>query len=121
MDSLKSSDNDGFVRMVELAVRRRAVQMQLSNYELFADPQWLANRIAFELVQKIATRTQTSHTFEAPADWWSHVKTRFAPAWFLRRWPAKTRRETVDVVEHYPHILIPDNRAYISILAHRHE
>lgn len=27
----------------------------------------------------------------APADWWEHVKERFAPAWFLRRWPVRMR------------------------------
>ena len=30
---------------------------------------------------------------ECPADWWQHLKQRFAPAWVLRRWPVET---TVD-------------------------
>lgn len=28
---------------------------------------------------------------EVPASWWEHVKERFAPRWFLRRWPVVTR------------------------------
>lgn len=44
--------------------------------------------------QILATEPEHVHA-EWPATWWDAVKQRFAPRWFLRRWPA--RIETLDV------------------------
>lgn len=46
-----------------------------------------------------------------PANPWQHLKERFAPAWFTRRWPVRTRtvvvRMHVDVDALYPQVAVP--------------
>ena len=37
-----------------------------------------------------------------PADWWQAVKSRFAPAWFRRRYPVRVRTVTIYVRAVYP-------------------
>lgn len=39
-------------------------------------------RCSWESASKVA-----KNVIEVPADWWQHFKLRFAPGWFLMRWP----------------------------------
>lgn len=39
-------------------------------------------RCSWESASKVA-----KNVIEVPADWWQHFKLRFAPGWFLARWP----------------------------------
>lgn len=48
-----------------------------------------------------------------PADWWQAVKQRFAPAWFLARWPAKMTIWEPFVI--YPDIKLPDRAHRVQI------
>ena len=48
-----------------------------------------------------------------PADWWQAVKQRFAPAWFLARWPVELAVWEPFVI--YPEIKLPDHRHYVQI------
>lgn len=56
-----------------------AVQLTRSAFDL-------ADTIAFRLVQTIGT-VEATEALSVPRSWWDHVKERFAPAWFLARWP----------------------------------
>lgn len=42
------------------------------------------------------------HVVEYPKTWWDAVKVRFAPAWFLRRWPVDYTVVTASLSETYP-------------------
>ena len=42
-------------------------------------------RCSWESASKVA-----KNVIEVPADWWQHLKLRFAPGWFLLRWPMIT-------------------------------
>ena len=42
-----------------------------------------------------------------PATWWDAVKQRFAPVWFLKRWPAKLTTWTVDAWSLFPELEAP--------------
>ena len=55
----------------------------------------------------IASQKCAEHKFKAPLDWREALKERFAPAWFLKRWPVRYRFETVKVVECYPELPLP--------------
>jgi hypothetical protein len=37
------------------------------------------------------TRQALSPRIQVPVDWWQHVKARWAPAWFTRRWPVEVQ------------------------------
>lgn len=37
-----------------------------------------------------------------PRDWWQHLKQRFAPQWFLRRWPVRYRTFLLDTEVWFP-------------------
>lgn len=57
-------------------------------------------------------------TIEVPASPWEFAKQRYAPKWFLRRWPVKTETKEfrVAIHRHYvcPHIDVPrDNGPHI--------
>jgi hypothetical protein len=41
--------------------------------------------------------TEHRQSFVYPADWWQAVKERFAPRWFLRRWPVERIEHTLKV------------------------
>jgi hypothetical protein len=50
---------------------------------------------------------------EYPADWIEALKERFAPAWFLRRWPVRKARIDMQVL--YPRIAFPRERHTVKI------
>lgn len=42
---------------------------------------------AFQITMRVDMPTKTLGQWEWPRTWWDAVKERFAPAWFLKRWP----------------------------------
>ncbi len=48
-----------------------------------------------------------------PADWWQAVKQRFAPAWFLKRWPVEYTVWEPFIV--YPDIKLPERMHFVRI------
>lgn len=80
------------------------------NVSLHTYGTFLAGNIAFRLTQKILGRHIETMTFERPRDWWEAVKQRFAPRWFLKRWPVKMHVDTVDLKAIYPGYAINQER-----------
>lgn len=58
----------------------------------------LIDRLLFRLHSYVMAEDheRAEHTFvaEYPATWWEHVKQRFAPRWFLSRYPIRMERVT---------------------------
>ena len=56
---------------------------------------------------------------EWPANWWQHVKQRFAPRWALRRWPVLMETQAYDAMTYAPELVIRDpdakGRRYATI------
>ena len=50
------------------------------------------------------------HVIRYPADWWEDLKERFAPSWFLDKYPVKFTEVTASLEELYPDldIALPD-------------
>ena len=54
-------------------------------------------------------------TAKYPADWKEALKQRFAPAWFLDRWPVKWTAVVFDARVVYPKIALPDKEHYVAV------
>lgn len=64
--------------------------------------------LIIRLVTQIYAGEPQRKTISAyPANWWQALKQRFAPKWFLRRYPVKTTLFTITVQDIFPDIL-PD-------------
>ena len=50
-----------------------------------------------------------------PADWWQALKQRFAPRWFVRRWPVLETIKTMRLYAWYPEKLIPGERSQFLV------
>jgi hypothetical protein len=58
--------------------------------------------------------------FDVPADWYQALRERFAPAWWLRRWPVKTRRLSKSVTMYKavcPHVGVRRDDTHFAFLA----
>ncbi len=81
---------------------------------------FMFDELCVMLVQHIAKQKITEEHVVAvwPEDWWQAFKQRFAPVWFLRRWPVKMTGKTAifEVAAYYPKIALPDQKNYIHIL-----
>lgn len=62
-------------------------------------------------------RVRREHRF--PKTWWDHVKQRFAPAWFLKRWPIAETVVTFDVDDVYPGLPVQGVRPVKIAVANR--
>lgn len=106
--------NDEQIEEIKLERLRYFVQMAIDKQaalEFGIAPEVKATRLAsfvsdamlFQLRQDIFGRTLDEIKF--PANWKEAVKERFAPAWFLKRWPVKYTVYRID--ELYPKMSLP--------------
>lgn len=58
--------------------------------------------LAIEIQSRICGEQVGQITLRAPADWWQHFKERWAPRWWLRRWPVRYRTQVADVKAVFP-------------------
>lgn len=75
------------------------------------DPLYHASKVALHAIQKVLVQREC--VAEYPADWIEALKERFAPEWFLRRWPVRKSRIDMDVL--YPRIAIPRGQHTVKI------
>jgi hypothetical protein len=80
---------------------------------------FMADDLCIRIIQHIAKQKLKEEFVVAtwPADWWQALKARFAPKWFLRRWPVAMaeKKATFEVGAYYPLIAMPEQRSYIHI------
>ncbi len=68
----------------------------------------LLNGLVIQVRQGILSQQIENIVVMYPADWWQAVKERFAPEWFLERWPVEYNKTVVDVRAVYPKMALPD-------------
>ena len=69
------------------------------------------HEIVVHLVREIgAWRGEEIVGAKYPADWWQALKERFAPAWFLRRWPVRYIENRWRASEFLPNLPLPKDR-----------
>ncbi len=61
---------------------------------------WIQTSCTWEVASKAGTRF-----LDVPRDWWQHAKERFAPQWYLKRWPVLVT--TYSARHFYPEIEVP--------------
>lgn len=99
---------------------RNAVQIAISDYQLhglaaadvasFADHQ--SRHLVMRLVAKLLGDSDTKEAqvgadcVYVPDGWWQAVRERWAPQWWLRRWPVRQRRIVVKYVERHEHVRV---------------
>ena len=59
----------------------------LANATFRTEHDWMADHLVGKMTTYIWGLNEQRITAIWPRDWWQAVKQRFAPAWFLRRWP----------------------------------
>jgi hypothetical protein len=67
----------------------------------------MTQQMVITIQQDILGRATRQIYTEYPADWWQAVKERFAPHWFLRRWPIRYTKIELHADELYPKIALP--------------
>lgn len=78
----------------------------LDKAELVSDLYELCGDMSWQLRLFMAGK---EHSERVPADWWQHVKLRFAPKWWLVKYPVEYRKI---VITHFcPHLHLPDNNS----------
>jgi len=99
---------------VQAAVRQPETELFNGEIKTFMDH--VTEDLIVRVNRYVATAHAKTYEFKAPRDWWQAVKERFAPAWFLKRYPIAYRRETVDLNVEYPDLRIPDQRHRFSVV-----
>ena len=78
------------------------------NFEVFehhpvlTPDRWLVRLSAF-----FASHALGRREVSVPVDWWEHVKLRFAPAWFLQRYPVRYTVHVMEVTQIFPTCGVP--------------
>lgn len=93
-----------------------------SNVDWSAESDFLTDDICLRVRQCILAQKLETVKAEWPADWWEALKARFAPAWFLRRWPVRYERRVLEAQALYPKIALPQNEHYMQLsIRHAYE
>lgn len=117
----------------KLRVTFPAVIPMLREASLHEHMNHLYQELCYQLDAFIAAKTHTDkrtstrvvERITIPLTWWDHLKLQHAPAWFLSRWPARTRTIEVTVVKETttttqnicPHIdMPPGNIKHFEVL-----
>lgn len=67
----------------------------------------ICNRQRYALETFIWSREVQSISATYVADWWQALKSRFAPAWFIARYPIQYQKITLKAIEVFPKMLDP--------------
>lgn len=105
---------DDFTEEVALERMQKSLRRHISGtlLENAVDVDVILDRVAESVVYHFTYRVlgEMLDHVEAhyPATWWEHVKARFAPQWFLDRWPVEYASVTLQARALYPKISLPD-------------
>lgn len=89
----------------------------LSNLDIVQYRDELRDAVVFELRAKAASRFIERVDVTTPLTWWDAVKQRFAPRWWLRRWPARTKTRSYEVREYAHALALPPGRSSIAFVS----
>jgi hypothetical protein len=79
---------------------------------------FITQDMILQLEAYVLGRKETIKTFVYPVDWWQAVRQRWAPKWWLKRYPVINTTETVDVEAVWPtfKVAIPDHQPRLQLL-----
>lgn len=108
------------VSRLTLPIERYHVQRWVSNKALQGIPspilymQDAVDNMQLELSMRIATQHLDMIEEKYPADWWQAVKERFAPRWFLVRYPVNYKHFRLEAKALYPKLAIPEHAPVVE-------
>jgi hypothetical protein len=105
------------VKGVSLTAIKAAVAQQFpySRNECRAELLYDVNRMAVRLEKYVMSERLADEAVRWPATWWDAFKERWAPRWWLRRWPAKYDHADFTVYRGYPDVSLPKERNTLFI------
>jgi hypothetical protein len=71
--------------------------------------------IYVSLTAHILTQDLDPIVIKYPSNWKEHLKQRFAPKWFLRRYPVKETVVIITAEAFYPNMVFPKGEHYIRV------
>ena len=121
-----SYEQRGYVKITKVQLEKLLVGIEhhLST-EMLCDAhlECFLDEIAHDLIIRLRSHIWAEkesvqhHEIEYPRDWWQAVKERFAPRWFLERWPVEYTAHVIDVHAIYPSFrpAVPDQEWRLTI------
>jgi hypothetical protein len=109
----KSEIQQYVLPVLKLTAQRALDESQIQFANLGSIEQYthhVAKELIFSLTARVANKDLGS--FQHPKDWWQAVKERWAPKWFLKKYPVEYTVYTAKAF--YPDIKIPDHQEYVQ-------
>jgi hypothetical protein len=91
------------LEVLRFAVQQAVTKVQLQRAEISVLEDFIGHGLRYQVRWMMAGRK--GQTVSYPADWWQAVRERFAPAWWLKRFPV--RRVTWRAWELLPDVKLP--------------
>ena len=85
----------------EASISRQAIEGMLDSRVTMIED-WMMSRWRAQIDGFIWGKTIERHEIAYPLDWWQAVKKRWAPRWWLNRWPVQERTLTIELKALYP-------------------
>lgn len=118
---------------LKIGIGAKIPQHILMNADIYKQAEYLTDQIFYRLSAYLASKSTTKEeatervleVVKVPLTWWEHLKDRFAPLWFLRRWPVQYRyinirleeKRIVTTTNICPHIeLPPEDRTHFEFM-----
>lgn len=90
-------------------------QVVAAEYAVHLDYDHFARGIVAQIERTVWSKKIGHEDIRYPADWWEAVKERWAPRWFLRRWPVRYRHFDVSVYHTYPGLTVREERPTLRV------
>lgn len=105
---------DYITRRIELEQKRFSVCVRVDPKIDLQENPFTGDRIV-RAINDLAVREVERFEYKWPKDWKQAVKLRFAPKWFLKRWPVKYEKHGHVVYTHYPDFDIHHTRSIVVV------
>lgn len=103
-----------------LSIDKLVVQYGISAHVLEnAKLEYLYNSIIDVLIARLSTHIACSETksvkTQFPSNIWQHIKAKYSPKWFTRKYPVKFQEVKINCKEMFPDLNISKNRRYFDV------
>lgn len=119
---MRSQTTERFVDLKEetfVVTRRLSGRLEsLAPKTRFNLLEYEAGQMVMELEARLLGDEPRSVEIRYPADWREALKGRFAPAWFLTRWPVREMVHTIEAQALLPNVCYPRDTTVVRMLTH---
>ena len=94
-------------------IERFAMPAQI---DISSMPSFGSDDVAVRVIQEVYGEKVGAKEVKYPADWWQAFKARWAPRWWLDRWPVKHTTVRMEAVAFYPKVSAPEHSHRVIIM-----